>query len=91
MAIEFLQAQKKQRYLILILTLAVCAILLVVWQGFLRAPGPVIPAYSPLPAPPKIEINWDVLKDTKLQDLKVFEQIPAFGTTTGRSNPFTPY
>lgn len=91
MAIEFLQAQKKQRYLILILTLAICVVLFMVWQFFLKAPAPAAPVASSQPAPPKIEIKWDVLKDTKLRDMKAFEQIPGFGTTTGRTNPFTPY
>ena len=91
MAIEFLQAQKKQRYLILILTLAICIILFMVWRGFFSTPGPVVPAYSPLPTPPKIEIKWDVLSDAQLQALKSFEQVPAFEGKSGRVNPFTPY
>jgi len=91
MAIEFLQAQKKQRYLILILTLAICAILLVIWLGFFRTPAPVVPVSSPMVAQPKIEINWDVLKDTKLEALKTFEQIPDLKGKAGRENPFTSY
>lgn len=91
MAIEFLQAQKKQRYLILILTLAICTILLVVWLGFFRGSAAVVPVSSPQTNQPKIEINWDVLKDTKLEALKGFEQVPALKDEVGRENPFTPY
>jgi len=91
MAIEFIQAQKKQRYLILILTLVICAILLVVWQGFFRQPAPLIPVSSPAVAPSKIEINLEALKDTKIGELKIFEQIPAFAGEVGREDPFTPY
>lgn len=91
MAIEFLQAQKKQRYLILILTLVICAILLVVWLGFFRAPAPVVPVSLPKATQPKIEINWDALKDTKLEALKIFEQVPTLKDKVGRENPFTSY
>ncbi|KKS91520.1 MAG: hypothetical protein UV65_C0004G0010 [Parcubacteria group bacterium GW2011_GWF2_43_11] len=90
MAIEFLQAQKRQRYLILILTLAICSILLVVWLGFFRnsAPGPTS---FPTATPPTIEINWNALKDTKLEALKSFEQVPPMEDGVGRENPFTSY
>lgn len=91
MAIEFLKAQKRQRYLILILTLAICAILLVVWWGFLRTPAPAMPVASSLLDQPKIEINWATLKDAGLGELKIFEQIPAFEDKAGRGNPFTSY
>ncbi len=90
MAIEFLQAQKKQRYLMLILTLVVCAIILVIWLGFFRKPAPVIPASAPK-AQSKIEINWDVLKDAKFEKLQSFPQVPDLKDKAGRKNPFTPY
>jgi len=85
MAIEFLQAQKRQRYLI------ICATLLVVWLGFFRTPAAVAPASLPLAAPPKIEINWDALKDAKLEALESFLQIPPLKDKAGRANPFTSY
>ena len=91
MAIEFLQAQKRQRYLILILTLAICGIILVVWLGFFRGPGPVVPVSPPTAIQPEIEINWDVLTDPKLEALKIFEQVPALKDEVGRENPFTSY
>ena len=90
MAIEFLQAQKRQRYLILILTLVICGILLVVWLGFFKKPA-AAPIYLPVIVPPKIEINWDVLKDEALAELQSFKQIPALKDEVGRENPFTPY
>lgn len=91
MAIDFLQAQKKQRYLIIILTLAICAILFVVWLGFFKSPAPVVPGSFPQVIKPKIEINWDVLKDTKLEELQIFQQIPALKDKAGRKNPFISY
>ena len=92
MAIEFIQTQKRQRYLILILTLVISAILLVVWQGFFREPAPSTTTSLPAVAPSKIEINLEVLKDIKLGELKIFEQVPAFeDEVVGRKDPFTPY
>lgn len=91
MAIKFLQAQKRQRYLILILTLTICAILLVVWFSFLRGPAPVVPASPPQVVQPKIDINWNVLQDENLKELNNFSQISAFKDKVGRKNPFTVY
>jgi len=91
MAIEFLQAQKKQRYMMLILTFTICAILLVVWLGFFRQPESVVPVSTPTLIQPKIEINWDVLADEKLEVLKTFERIPELKDEVGRENPFTDY
>jgi len=91
MAIEFIQAQKRQRYLILIFTLIICAIILIVWLGFLRSPTSTVPVSSTAMVHPKIEINWDILKDTKLKNLQVFQQVPVLKDKTGRQNPFAPY
>ena len=91
MAIEFLQAQKRQRYLILILTLAICAIVLVVWLGFFRTSAPVVPASSSIVVQSKIKINWDILSDSRLKELQNFQQIPVLKDKIGRINPFTPY
>lgn len=92
MAIEFIQAQKKQRYLILILTLVICATLLVIWQGFFQEPAPAIPTpVLPEVAPAKIEINLGILDDQKLANLKIFEQISTTTDEIGRENPFAPY
>lgn len=91
MAIEFLQAQKKQRYLMLILTLVICAILLIVWLGFFRSPTTIVPVSVFEETKPKIEINWDTMSDTKLEVLNSFEQISELKDEIGRENPFTPY
>ncbi|MFH1780690.1 MAG: hypothetical protein ABH841_01680 [Candidatus Nealsonbacteria bacterium] len=91
MANEFLQAQKKQRYLILILALVICSIVAVIWFGFFQAPAPVVQVLSPAMVHSDIDINWDVLEDAKLEALKSFEQIPAIKDEIGRENPFIPY
>ncbi len=62
MAINFLQSQKKQRYLILILALAICVVLFVVWQSFFRGVASVVPASSSMLNQLKIEINFGLIK-----------------------------
>lgn len=91
MAIDFLKAQKRQRYLMLILTLVVCAMLLVVWLGFFRKSASVVPISSNTFQQPKIEINWALLQNDALGELKTFEQVPVFKDEVGRKNPFTSY
>ena len=90
MAVNFVQTQKRQRYLILILALIICAILVVVWQGFSRRETSVAPVSPPV-TPLKIKINLELLKDARLEKLEVFEPIPVLEKQSGRKNPFTPY
>lgn len=62
MAITFLQAKKRQRYLILILALLVFAAFIIAWQGFSKRGGE---EPTPLPITPelsKIKINFDILR-----------------------------
>jgi len=91
MAIEFLQAQKKQRYMMLILTFTICAILLVVWMGFFRGEEPIAPVSTSTFIQSEVEINWEALSDEKIEALKTFERIPELKGDVGRENPFANY
>lgn len=91
MAITFLQAKKRQRYLLLVSVLVIIATLIIVWQGFLKreeAPlSPIIPALTPQ----KVLIDWPTLKDPEIETFKSFEPILPFEGEIGRENPFIPY
>ena len=90
MAITFLQAKKRQRYLIFILVFMIFAILIIVLQGFLRKSQPSAVAPTS-PEPKKIIINWPVLQAPQLEELQVFETIAPLEGEAGRKNPFIPY
>jgi Na+/melibiose symporter-like transporter len=83
------QEKKKQRYLILILVIAIFGTVFVVWSRFFnREP----PAPHILPQKPQeIKINFDMLKSDILKELKPFEKIAPFEGEAGRGNPFIPY
>ena len=95
MAITFLQKGKRQRYLILVFIIIILALSLVVWYGFLRKPKPIPPLV--IYKPPKIEINFEVLKHPFLRESQPFEEIKPFEKTKlpeeeiGRDNPFLLY
>ena len=91
MAITFLQAKKRQRYLVLTLALTIFVILIIVWQGFLK--GKEVPARTLVPflPPEKVLIDWQTLKDPQVAALQTFEQILPFEGEVGRENPFIPY
>lgn len=91
MAINFLQAKKRQRYMMLFLALVICAILLVIWFGFFKAAAPLPPYVAPTTFLSKIKIDWEILKDPELETLKAFELVSQFEDEVGRENPFTPY
>ena len=84
------QAKKKQRYLIVILILAILGAVFLIWYKFLskRSSTPrVLPE-----KPPEININFDVLKNPILDKLTSFEGIPPFKPEdAGRSDPLQLY
>lgn len=91
MAITFTQERKKQTYLILVFVLIIFSILLVVWWGFLKEK--VVPPSIILPVliSPTKEIDWQTLKNPKLEELQPFEEIRPLEEGIGRENPFIPY
>ena len=89
MAITFLQQRKKQKRLIFVLLAVIILIFIVVWRGFLVKPKPVLVPI--ILEPPKIEINFGVLKGPVLKEFQPFEEIKPFEEEIGRENPFTPY
>ena len=91
MAITFLQEKKRQKYLILILALIIIAILIIVWQGFLRREAPLSPAVSLPLTHQKIFIDWPTLEDVRVSELQAFEAILPLEGEVGRENPFIPY
>ena len=91
MAITFLQAKKRQRYLIFILVFIALATLIVVWQGFFQKTEITYTSVSMPQAKEKVIINWQLLSDQKLTELQAFEEILPFEGEIGRDNPFKPY
>lgn len=93
MAITIIQEKKKQRYLILVLSLIIFAILFVVWLGFSRskATPPVSVSPSAIYTFPQVKINWQLLENIRLEPLQPFEEISSFEGEFGRNNPFIPY
>jgi hypothetical protein len=84
------QEKKKQRYLVLIIILAILGTAFIIWYK-------VLPKQSSTPRvfsekQPEIKINFDVLKSPILTKLSPFKGIPLFKPEdAGRSNPFQPY
>ena len=91
MAINFLQAKKRQRNMMLLLAMVICAILLVIWFGFFRESAPSSPYVAPITSSSKIKIDWETLQAPELEALKTFELVSPFENEAGRENPFTPY
>lgn len=90
MAVDFVKTKKRQRYLLVILVLAIIAILLVIWQGFFQKPAVIVVPLSPQKTP-EIEINLGLLQDPEVEALKLFESISPFSGEIGRENPFISY
>jgi len=90
MAITFLQAKKRQRYLIFILAFVALATLIIIWQGFFKKTEIHIVPIS-MPYAKKVIINWQILKDQRIIELQAFEETLPFDGEVGRDNPFVPY
>ncbi|MBI2038437.1 MAG: hypothetical protein HYT19_00755 [Candidatus Nealsonbacteria bacterium] len=90
MPISLLEQKKKYKFLIPILGSLVLATLIILWLAFFKNPS-ALPSSSITPPVPKININWDTLKNPILETLKSFETIPPLPAASGRKNPFLPY
>lgn len=90
MAITFQKRRGKQRYLLLIFLISIAVIFSTIYFGYLRN-KPLPPPPFVIFEPPKVEINFDVLKHPFLKDSLPYEEIRPFEEKTGRENPFEPY
>lgn len=91
MPIDFIQQRKKQKYLTVIMIVALVIIAVILWFGYFRKPestSEVIPSFSSLK---EIKIDFDVLEGQFLQECQIFEKVPPFEGEIGRENPFLPY
>ncbi|MBI2450401.1 MAG: hypothetical protein HYV47_02610 [Candidatus Nealsonbacteria bacterium] len=92
MAIIFTEERKKQRYLILALTLIIFSILFVVWLGLSRGEEAETAVAIPITYPlPEVEINWQALENIRGKTPQPFAEIGEFKGRFGRDNPFIPY
>lgn len=91
MAITFIQEKKKQRFLFLILALVIFAIFFVLRFGFFAKEPSSLVLPSQVYLMPKVQIDWEVLNDSRLGELQTFEKISPFEGEIGRKNPFIPY
>lgn len=80
------QQQKNLIWMLLVLVLV-----LIAWFGRDSIIKPSVPFSSPPAKQKVVEINFEVLKNPSLQELRPFEEIPPFGEEIGRENPFLPY
>jgi len=90
MAITFQEQKEKQKYLALIFLAAILVIFLIVYFSFLKKEKP-LEIQEVIYQPPKIEINFELLKAPFLKELLPFEEIKPFEDKIGRENPFSPY
>ncbi|MBU4481508.1 hypothetical protein KKH59_04330 [Patescibacteria group bacterium] len=88
MAITFQEKERKQKYWIFVFIIIIFAVFFVFRSGiFQKKIFPPLTTYNP----PKIEINFEVLKNPFLKELLPYEEIKPFQEKVGRENPFLPY
>jgi len=91
MAITFIEQRKKQKKLIWVLAAVVIITAVVVWYSFLRKPSSGPGSELTAPAYQRAEIDFKILDNPVLDELKTFEDIKPFEGQEGRENPFLPY
>ena len=87
-----LKEQERQKYYLIIFLVLLCLIFLILWQTLIKG-KPVIPKVE-LPPVREVKINFNVLNDRLLEDLKSFDVIPPLATPEEgliRENPFLVY
>jgi hypothetical protein len=88
MAITIFKEKTKQKYLLVLLGVAVLGAIFLVWQRFFQKPS--TSSSLPLPAE-EIKINFSVLENPFVKELQPFPEIPPFEGQIGRVNPLAPY
>jgi len=99
MAIVFVQQNKKQKVLLLVLILSLVAIAAVIWYGFFRNERPAADIYleeNVNLVEEDIKIDFKVLENPLLKELQPYSEIQPLGSdgstgSQGRQNPFLPY
>lgn len=91
MPISLLEQKNKNKLLMPILAGIVLITLIIIFGGFLKKPKISSPAEEIKIFSPKININWEILKNPILDKLEPFEIIPPLPGSHGRKNPFLPY
>jgi len=91
MAITFLKKKKKQKNLVQIFLLIVFLLLLFFLYNFQQKKEDTVVVPEPVLEVPEIEIKWEAVKDSRLEELKLFEEINPFEEEVGREDPFLPY
>ncbi|MBU4299037.1 hypothetical protein KJ636_03280 [Patescibacteria group bacterium] len=88
MAITFQEKERKQRYWIFVFIIIIFAVFFVFRSDISQKKTSLpLTTYKP----PKIEINFEVLKNPFLKELLPYEEIKPFQEKVGRENPFLPY
>ncbi len=89
MAVTFLEKRKRLRFLMPVLAGIVLITAVIIWRGFFVKEEP-FPTEEPSRLTHEVEINFQVLESTKLENLQVFEKTPPLEEEAGRENPFLP-
>jgi len=93
MAITFVEEQKKQKYLFLLLIGLILLTFFILQREFLFKPKTLQPLMpTEVLQPKQIEINFEILRSPQLEMLEPFQSIiPSEEEEIGRENPFLPY
>ncbi|TSC75966.1 MAG: hypothetical protein G01um101430_136 [Parcubacteria group bacterium Gr01-1014_30] len=88
----FIEEKKKQRRLVYILIALTTITAFVLWYGFIRRPLSQPLEIAVFPALLGVaQIDFSVLENPILQQLRPFEEVTPFDGVLGRENPFIPY
>jgi len=90
MPISFSEKENRQKYLAILLIVIVSITLFVLRKNIFKTSSPGLPAAEVF-QPQKIEINFEVLKNSKLKELQPPKEASPFVGKAGRANPFISY
>jgi hypothetical protein len=91
MQINFSEKQSRQKYLIIILAILVLIAIFILNKDSIISSFKMKTTFEEVFVPEKIEINFEVLKNSLIGDLQLPEKEESFEGEVGRENPFTAY
>jgi len=88
MAVDFIQKNKKQKYLLFIVLGLAVVTFIILWFGYFNKEEELPTVEGVYIEKKNTKINYELLENPLLKELVPFESAPSYDGNLGRENPF---
>ena len=88
MAVDFIQKNRKQKYLLFIVLGLAVVTFIILWFGYFNKEEELPTVEGVYIEKKNVKINYELLENPLLKELVPFESAPSYDGNLGRENPF---